>query len=194
MWDELRDWARRDRGDRAPVAEDRKPSRAAPPARENPPIHVLMRYSDLLHSVDDTIHLHREVLDRHGAVWVGKLGKPLARSHIAQVESQVQRGIPTYLFLVQRTAGRYEVYRGTVVEMARALPAAEGHLVPEYYEALGILAQVGFWTKVCRIERLDPGCLDALRVSTSGSAVPYSLITSMAGMFIVEEGRGSGSI
>lgn len=162
-------------------------------AKVDEPIHILMRFSDKLHSVEDTIQAHSEVIKQHGAVWIGKLGKPLSHLHIKQINEQCLKGIPSYLYLVQNLGGRYGAYRGTVVEMSRTLPEAEEYLVPVYYKERGILGQAGFWTKVSRIESLKDGELNELHIATSGSSVPYTLATSIAALFVVREGRGMES-
>src|SRR5438552_1208957 len=99
-----------------------------------PTIHVLMRYSDKLHHVDDTIEEHLAVIRQYGSVWLGKLGKPLGFPKIDRINKQCRQNIPSFLYLVQRAghggSARVSAYRGSVLEMSRELPETERYLVP----------------------------------------------------------------
>ena len=152
-----------------------------------PTLHVLMRYADHGTEYVDTIAAHREVINRYGAVWLGKFGKKLATEHVRRVNQQCQEGILTYLYLVQKRDRAYQVHRATVLTMARSLPKQERHLVPSYYEERRLTRHVGFWTKVTEIISLDTYDLRDLQVAGSGSDVGYALRHSMAGHFLIRD-------
>ena len=117
-----------------------------------PAMHVLMRYAD--HAQDftiDTIQAHQDLIERRGAVWLGKFGKKLASEHVLRVNQQCKEGIPTTWYLVKKRGGAYQVDPATVTAMARTLPRGQGHLVPPYYEERRLLRHIGFWTKVTDI-------------------------------------------
>jgi len=154
------------------------------------PIHILMRFADKLLSIDDTIAEHNRLIARHGTVWIGKLGKPLAERHIMRVNEQCRQNIPTYLYLVQKKGTAYQAYRATVVRMSRALPKREQNLVPHYYEERKITRYVGFWTKLSGITQIEKGQLFELHIASSLFAVPDTLARSMAALFVVREGQG----
>ncbi|HVA79524.1 MAG TPA: hypothetical protein VNF29_01210, partial [Candidatus Binataceae bacterium] len=134
-----------------------------------------------------TIQAHQDLIERQGAVWLGKFGKKLARAHVLRVNQQCKEGIPTYLYLVKKRSGAYQVHRGTVTSMARVLPRGQAHLVPPYYEERRVLKHIGFWTKVTEIVRLDLYDLRHLEVAASGTDVSYALRHSMAGHFLIRE-------
>lgn len=155
-----------------------------------PTMHVLMRYAD--HGSDfsiDTVQAHQDLIQRRGAVWLGKFGKRLASEHVLRVNQQCREGTPTYLYLVKKRGGAYQVDRATVQAMARALPRGQRHLVPAYYEEHRLLRHIGFWTKVTDIVRLDSYDLRDLEVASSGTDVSYALRHSMAGHFLVRDVR-----
>jgi hypothetical protein len=189
MWDELKDWAKRGK---ASAHIDGEYVKHTPPKADEP-IHILMRFSDQLHSVTDTIQTHDRIIQKCGAVWMGKLGKPLGHDHIRTILAQIEEGIPSYLFLVQRVGTTYAAYRGTISELTRSFPEPEQTLIPAYYTERKIIQYVGFWAKLTAIDQLDSASLDMLHIKTSGLAVPYTLITSMAAMFIIREGKGTYS-
>ena len=85
------------------------------------PIHIMLRFSDAFLREGNTIPLHQHVLKERAAVWYGKTGKPLARRHVMRINAECEAGVPTFLYLVQRVRGNYEVYRGVVEAMSRRL-------------------------------------------------------------------------
>jgi hypothetical protein len=160
--------------------------------RNQNPVHVVVRYANAHLSVDDTIARHRDVISKNGSVWFGKIGKPLSEETIKRVNQQVQEEVPSYLYLVTKGSpgGEYSAYKCTIAQMASDLPEKQKKYVPPYYETRGITRQIGFWTKVISIEKIDGGDLRQLHVATSGRSLPHSLARSMAGMFVVQDGEG----
>lgn len=149
------------------------------------PIHVLVRFSDMLLPSGDTIESHQKVISKKGAVWFGKAGKPLARNHIERINRQCSDHIVTFLYLVQRVAGQYELYKGTVLTMSRALPEGEEEFVPPYYKNLYLLRDVRYWTKLSKLAKAPQGELEKLLLVNSGMPARLSLYQSMAGLFLV---------
>jgi hypothetical protein len=149
------------------------------------PIHVLLRFSDMLVPGGGTIASHQKVLSKEGGVWFGKAGKPLAHRHIQQINSQCKDHIASFLYLVQRVAGQYELYKGTVLTMSRSLPEGEQQFVPSYYKELYLLHDVRYWTKLSKLTKAPPQELEKLVLVNSGMPARLSLMQSMAGLFLV---------
>ena len=153
--------------------------------------HVLMRFADAFLSIEDTIEEHDAVIKKHGAVWMGKIGKPLGKQHILRIQTQVTAHIPSHLYLVQRLKGKYLASRGTIVNVSVTPPSKkEKDLIPTYYAERGILRQISLWFKLTSIERLESVALSQIRIASSGMPVPETLSKSMAALFIVHEGKG----
>jgi hypothetical protein len=152
------------------------------------PQHVVIRFSDDLYSVGDMIGEHVAVLERKGAVWLGKFGKPLAIKRVASMNEQVAAGTATYVYLVRKRpgSGGYDAFRGSVLQFSREVDDIEPDLVPAYYDAMDLWGVVGFWVKLSAIVELPADALDDLRVQRSGMVLTESLRASVAGMFIVE--------
>lgn len=153
-------------------------------------IHVVMRFADGFLSAEDTIARHLEVIERHGAVWIGKLGKALGDNWIAIANEQCRRGEATYLLLVQKSGSSYEAHRGRVLEITKQLPSDGAKLVPKYYHENSITRQVSFWVKLASLVKVKQGGLMEYRIASSGRPLPSTLRKSMAALFVVKEGRG----
>lgn len=149
-------------------------------------IHIIIRYAD---REVETISAHEGLIDKHGAVWLGKIGKPLAQPKINIMNKQIANDIPTFVYLVQKVGQRYETHKGTIDEITRELPTQK-NLIPRYYEQQNILQYVSLWLKISKLTKLDKNGLMRLKVANTGTAVPDALSTSMAGFFVVKEGRG----
>jgi hypothetical protein len=145
-----------------------------------------MKYSDKLTAVEDTIAAHQEVAKRKGAVWLGKMGKSLARRHVDTLNEQCKDGVPTYVFLVQKHRDGYEVYQGNVIEVRRVSPE-DRQLIPPYYEKQGIIRYVRLWQKLTAIRKLDAAALKRLYIASSGSSAADTLPRSMAALFLVHQ-------
>jgi hypothetical protein len=156
------------------------------------PIHILMRFSDALGRTEDTIAAHKEIISRHGAVWIGKLGKTLAWRHIGRINEQCARGVPSFLYLVQRKKRQYEAHRGSVVAVARGFPAKEQRLVPAYYEKRGMTRYMSLWLKLSAIVPVEQAEFRNLRIASTWMPVSQTLPHSMAALFIVRQREGTG--
>jgi hypothetical protein len=143
-----------------------------------------MRYSDKLTAVDDTISAHQEIAKRKGAVWLGKMGRTLARIHVNTLNEQCKHDVPTYVFLVQKCADGYELYQGNMVEVSRVFPD-DRRLIPPYYEQRGILQYMRLWQKLTGIRKVDADVLKRLYVASSGSSAAETLPRSIAALFLV---------
>lgn len=128
---------------------------------------------------------HKQVIKEHGAVWLGKMGKTLGGKHILTMDKQRAEGIPTFLYLVQRVGSKYEVFRGTTLEIKKGLPERE--LVPKYYFKEEMFKYISVWIKLSKIESVDSTILNNLMVQSSGMPIGDTLTKSMAAMFVVRK-------
>jgi hypothetical protein len=151
------------------------------------PIHILMRFSDKLGAIEDTIEVHNKIIEKRGSVWFGKMGKTLGVPHVERINKQREEGISTHLYLVQKSPKVYEVYRGIVITARRTCPIKEKNLIPDYYEQNHILKYMRLWIKLSKLEQMEPVILRNLRIANSGLPASETLRTSMAAMFIVKE-------
>jgi hypothetical protein len=156
---------------------------------QEPIVHLVVRFSDRVLRVEDTISEHAKILTERGAVWFGKLGKPVGKPNLQKMSHQIARGTPTYLYLVQKTASSYGVYRGTIVEVKTECPTEEKPLIPSYYFHSLDIDQVRFWAKLIELTAVGKDDLVKLRSISSTDPITVTLQSSMAGFFVVRETR-----
>ena len=154
-----------------------------------PPVHVLMRFSDALNPNGNTIEIHQQMIAEKGAVWFGKAGKPLGYRHVARISRQCEEHVPTFLYLVQRIEGQYELHKGSVLQVVRSLPSSERQFVPDYYSDLYFLKNVRYWTKLSTLTRAPKDEMEKLVLLNTGMPARLSLMHSMAGLFLVRRFR-----
>lgn len=147
------------------------------------PIHVLMRFSDQLGSIGDTIAAHTQVIEKYGAVWFGKIGQTIGNKRLSQLNLQCERGIPTYLYLAQR--GQF--YRGKMIQIVQEVPSGQRRLLPTYYSQTGILKYMHLWAKISSLEKVRANDMGTLLSVRSGMGVPETLSTGMAPLFFVRQ-------
>ncbi len=149
------------------------------------PIHLVVRFSDrLLHGVD-TIAEHQKVLERRGKVWFGKVGKPMGDTTLEVLDRQVRAGVPSYMYLVQRTENKYDAWKGTLVEVQNYAPTNHTELIPTYYFGTLHLENLGFWAQLSDLVPVTGDELSKLYSVSSHTAIVQTLLSSMAGLFVV---------
>lgn len=156
------------------------------------PLHVAIRFSDDLYSIGDMIGEHRDVLDRVGAVWLGKFGKTLAIRHVDAINAQIDAERPSHLYLIRKcqSSAGYDAFRGDIRAISRDEEDVDRARVPRYYDRLNLWPLVGVWIKLSSLEDIDPIDLRKVCVLRSNMPLVESLRLSMAGMFIVGDRQG----
>lgn len=166
-------------------------SPAAATARATRAMHLVVRFSDSLCGGVDTIYEHMSVIEQSGAVWFAKMGRPLAGHRIDLLSDQIRRGIPTFLFLVQKAGQAYVWAQGTLCAISRSLPAGERAFTPPYYRDCKVNQAASIWFKVSKISRPRASRIKLLSVASSGNPISESIRNSMAPMFVVYFGSGN---
>ena len=129
------------------------------------PIHLLIRYSDRLFKVENSMVEHSQVVEQKGIVWFGKIGKPLGKSNIMAINAQCNNSIPTYLYLVQKNKKEYITYKGTVVDVSRIYPSDEKEFIPQYYFERDLVEFIQLWIKLSALSMVDRTVLNHLKSS-----------------------------
>lgn len=148
--------------------------------------HLAIRYSDNLLANVDTIVEHKKILEKYGYVWIGKAGRPLAIQNIELLCSEIEKGHPTYLFLVTKGCKGYIFHRADILDVRQDLPNKERKKVPVYYRPPRFSPWVRLWLKVKRIVKLDTKSTRRIIVYSSGQPLTTALTTSMSGLFLVK--------
>jgi hypothetical protein len=170
--------------------------RAGAKSRQAPkqtPIHLLMRFSDRMGFTQNTIAAHREVIQKRGATWLGKMGKTLGLGKVARINRQCRDRVPTFIYLVQKAPGGYQVYCGKISEVRRKLPPGGRRLVPEYYEANGLEKFMRLWIKLSSLHQVSSFEIADYVISSSGMPTLSTLGRSMAALFVVRSKHDESS-
>lgn len=94
--------------------------------------HVLMK----VRSEDGrTVVEHQKKIASHGAVLFRKMGAAIGSTLVAELQKQIDSGVPTHLFIAVRQGwkGGFRVYRGELTSIGYELPDGRVDLVPDYY-------------------------------------------------------------
>jgi len=105
-------------------------------------IHLLLKWR--VSEEPRTIDLHREIADRRGSVWWGKIGDPDGRSamsgtYLDHFREQLRESTPTHVYLYR--AG--DLWRADLVEITADESAIDRSMVPQYYGS----TQHNLWVK-----------------------------------------------
>lgn len=151
------------------------------------PLHLVIRFSDTMFDVGDVIAIHNEVVEKHGAVWFGKLGGTLALSRVEWLNKQITQKIPTYVYLVKGNRKKSTPYKAGILAVSRDFPKKEKALVPAYYAEKKLLKFMNAWIKIGHIEQVE--MLDLKNLKTINSIYPLeeTLARSQSGYFLVHE-------
>jgi hypothetical protein len=152
---------------------------------EKRPIHLLIRFSDNLFAVGDAIAKHQEVIKQNSSVWFGKLGTPISQNAIESFISQIEKGIPTYLYLVKGNRKRSTFYKAKILTLSGDFPKKEKDNIPYYYFEKKIAKQMKSWVKIIDIQPLEAEEIKSLRVKSSVLDIEETLFRSSAGLFYV---------
>jgi hypothetical protein len=152
-------------------------------------IHLLIRFSDTLLKTGDTISAHNQVVEREGAVWFGKMGSPVSQNNIVILNGQVEKGIPTFVYLVKGNRRKSIAYRSRLIFALKTLPKTETDLVPTYYAELNIPQYVKFWVKLTKIDLVDFSNLKQMQVASSVLSLAETLVKSSSGHFIIRANK-----
>ncbi len=104
--------------------------------------------------VGDVAALHNAVVAEHRAVWFGKLGQTLAQERIDMLNQQVEKKIPTFLYLVKGNRRKSTAYRAALIQISKKIPQ-ENILIPAYYIEKGLVQYMKAWMKIGQIEAIE---------------------------------------
>jgi hypothetical protein len=153
------------------------------------PIHLLLRFSDSRLKEGDTIAAHNAVVQGHGAVWFGKMGSPVSQLHIDELNEQIKREIPTFVYLVKGNRRKTTAYKARLVLSTRVYPKEEQELIPPYYRDHDIPRYVKFWVKIGEITLITLDELNQMQVASSVLPLAESLVKSSTGHFIIRKDK-----
>lgn len=115
-------------------------------------MHFMLRYSDKITGVD-TLGEHQKVLNKKGAVWLGKFGVGAAKHIVNIAMKKINNNEECYLYLVN---GSVFTYKARVLdifldETGIGSNAPDKSMVPSYYQN----RKCTIWFKICDMSKFD---------------------------------------
>lgn len=135
------------------------------------------------------VSIHNEVVEKHGAVWFGKLGGTLSLARIEMLNKQVEQKTPTFLYLVKGNRRKSTPYKAQIMTVSRDFPKKEKALIPSYYAEKKLLKFMNAWVKVEHIEQVEMADLKNLKTINSIFPIEETLVRSSSGYFLVHESK-----
>jgi hypothetical protein len=152
-------------------------------------LHLVIRFSDTMFSVGDVISLHNEVVDKHGAVWFGKMGGTLSLPRIEMLNKQISNKVPTLIYLVKGNRRKSTPYKATIISISRDFPKKEKDLIPPYYAEKKLIKFMNAWFKIGHIEQVEMSSMKSLKTINSIFPIEETLVRSSSGYFLVHESK-----
>lgn len=147
------------------------------------PVHVLLRYSDKYADIN-TVGAHNDVAEKHGSVWLGKIGRPISDRNMSVLSKQINEKKPTYLYLSKRLApGEYECFKAPLLEIQFDEP--DKKLVPSYYSEKNITWMVKFWMRTGCFKLVKKDEFEGLIVASTGKGALEGFPKSVISLFMV---------
>lgn len=148
----------------------------------NEVINLLIRFSDINGPIDGTINEHLKVIKNNGFVWFGKFGRRIGIDIIDLINSQINKGVDSYLFLVGTKNADY-VFISKILAIVRSSDKINKIGVPQYYREKSI--KVGTWVKIGNFWRINKSILS--RIYGNFRVPVYEMLSqSMTGHVIVK--------
>jgi hypothetical protein len=152
-------------------------------------LHLVIRFSDSMFSVGNVVERHNEIVDKHGAVWFGKLGGTLALSRIEMLNKQISQNVPTFIYLVKGSRRKSTPYKATIISISREFPKKEKDLIPPYYTEKKLLTFMNAWIKIGHIKQVEISSMRKLKTINSIFPIEETLVRSSSGYFLVHESK-----
>lgn len=150
--------------------------------KQDRPAHILLRVRS---EGGQTIAGHASVVAKNGTALLGKMGQPVSKDFNNTLNSQIESGINTYLFLAVRDGyhSPYVFYRCLLKKVHNTLDYKKKPLVPDYY-AHDIPA-IKTWFEITAIQPLTLKEIEAIFITSSGRPAA-SAVYSRTSIFRVE--------
>lgn len=134
-----------------------------PPNTEDKHVIVRVRSEDGL-----TISAHRKVIDLYHRALFAKIGKGLGAVTIDQLNSQISRGIPTYLFVAtyEGWSAPFGIYQCELLGIHVDIKDDQKKLVPMYLQ--GAIKGVSTWFEIRTLLRVAQDDVKRIYVLSSG--------------------------
>lgn len=148
--------------------------------------HIVVRIKS-----DDgrTIHSHLDILNRNKSVIFAKIGKGISVPFLNQLTNQINKKVPTYLFLAVYEGWNkpFGFVRCNLVNVSPTISDKELKLVPSYLHPSR--KSINTWFKIDSLNKLDRKEIKRICILTSGREISSSLRGTTAVFRVVVNGK-----
>lgn len=155
---------------------------------DSKPFHLVIRFSDTMFNVGNVVELHNAVATEYGSVWFGKLGQTLSQKRVDLINKQVEKKIPTFLYLVKGNRKKSTAYRSLVTYIQKERPE-DNASIPHYYIEKEIIQYMKVWIKIGSIAPIEMIEMKNLKAINSVFPIAETLARSSSGYFLVHESK-----
>lgn len=149
-------------------------------------LHLVVRFSDNLFGIGDVVTRHNEIVKENGVVWFGKMGQTISQIRVDALNKQVEKKIPTFVYLVKGNRKKSKAYRATLILISKENPE-ERDLIPAYYEEKDLIQYMKAWIKIGEIEPIELSEMKGLKAVSSAYPIAETLARSSSGYFLVRD-------
>jgi hypothetical protein len=160
---------------------------------EYKPKHLVVRIPMTGEPLDEIVEKHNAVASSMGGVWFGSRGQAPGEARLILLKQQLERSIPTFLYVVQRKPETIQAFQSPILSLAHSVPSADSQLIPPYYVSFGSHFKAAIWLKVGQFKESPYTALRLLQMETTGSPVTFVLMKSMASILIVVVGESEAA-
>jgi MoxR-like ATPase len=152
------------------------------------PLDLVLKWSPSRNP--ETIELHREVAEQHGAVWWGRVAKDpskrgMSERKLKEFADQLARGEETLVFL----HGNGSTWRTRLLAITLDEADVEQELVPPYYDPA---THHSLWVKIADFESIDTAELtQGFVVDSTGDPVDAGSLGNQGPLFVRRRSSGS---
>jgi hypothetical protein len=155
---------------------------------DSKPFHLVVRFSDTMFSAGDVVDLHNAIVKKQGVVWFGKLGQALSQKRADLLNKQVEKKIPTFLYLVKGHRSKSTAYRAKLIHIQREKPL-DNVCIPNYYIEKDMIQYMKVWIKISKISQISMSEMENLKTVNSVLPIAETLKLSSSGHFLVHESK-----
>jgi len=155
--------------------------------KKEKPFQLAVRFSDTLFGVGNVVTRHNKIVEQFGSVYFGKMGQPISQLKVDKLNQQIEKEIPTFLYLVKGNRKRSTAYRAQLLHIRKELPAEDDNLLPPYYSEKDILQFMKVFMRIGEIKKIETAEIKNLKTISSFLPFTETLVRSSSGHFYVRE-------
>lgn len=145
---------------------------------------LILRFTDKGAPKEGTMAAHARMIAEKGHVWYGKIGAPLAKQRLDDLQKQDE----SLIYFVESGSG--QLFRAELADNTRELPD-QSH-IPSYYRDR--YNDVKTWLKLTSLVECDRKEIELYSISSSGMPALLTIRNSMSSFFYIRKDEQAISV